>query len=352
MEPVEPSQAFAVVTDRRASTDPERPPEGRDVCPGDGSHAFRSGPFRIFMAGCVVSWVGDWMDLAALNWAVLKLTGSAIDLGLINACRLVPVFLLSLPAGVLADRLDRRRLLIGLQVGAMLLTFAFAILVALRGPFWLFALAVAARSILVSMATPVRNALLPNLVPVGAIAGAVASQAALMNLARIVGPALAGVLLAVLPMDEVFWINGASYLAVLATLICIRPVAVRRPRSPEGRRHGEVREAFAFVRDDEGRQSLLILSVVPMIFGFPYTTLMPLFARDLFDLGRGIRVVAVDRGGRSAGRFGMALGTRTQRAVRGAAGRVDPRFRCDIGAVHNFSGPSRGSFNDVSGRPE
>ncbi len=252
MEPVEPSQAFAVVTDRRAATDPEPPPEGGNVYSDDDSHAFRSGPFRIFMAGCVVSWIGDWMDLAALNWAVLKLTGSAIDLGLINACRLVPVFLLSLPAGVLADRLDRRRLLIGLQVGAMLLTFAFAVLVALRGPFWLFALAVTARSILVSMATPVRNALLPNLVPVGAIAGAVASQAALMNLARIVGPALAGVLLAFLPMDEVFWINGASYLAVLATLLCIRPMAVRRTRPLEGRRHGEVREAFAFVRDDEG----------------------------------------------------------------------------------------------------
>ena len=74
------------------------------VAADSGRWAFRSRDFRLFMVGNLISWIGDWMDLAALNWAVLALTGSAIDLGLINACRLIPVFALSLPAGVLADR--------------------------------------------------------------------------------------------------------------------------------------------------------------------------------------------------------------------------------------------------------
>src|SRR3954447_11435662 len=87
---------------------------------GDAARqALRSRSYRIFMAGSLISWIGDWMDLTALNWAVLTLTDSPIDLALINACRLVPVFALSLPAGVLADRHDRRRLLIGLQAALM-----------------------------------------------------------------------------------------------------------------------------------------------------------------------------------------------------------------------------------------
>ena len=84
--------------------------------------AFRSRDFRLFMIGNLISWVGDWMDLVALNWAVLSLFGSGLHLGLINAYRLAPVFVLSIPAGVLADRLDRRRLLFWLQTGTMVLT--------------------------------------------------------------------------------------------------------------------------------------------------------------------------------------------------------------------------------------
>jgi MFS family permease len=250
--------------------------------PAPGRWAFRSRDFRLFMAGNLVSWVGDWMDLVALNWAVLALSGSALQLGLINACRLVPVFALSVPAGLLADRLDRRRLLLWLQTGTMVLTFAVGALVLLRGWFPLFALAVAARASLAAMALPIRSALLPALVSREALASAVASQTAVMSLSRIVGPALGGALLLVVPIETVFWINGASFLAVLWTLLAVK--AGSAP-PPSGRRRSAMREALAYIRGDGAVRSLLLLAVVPMVFGFPYTSMMPLFAKELLHCG-------------------------------------------------------------------
>jgi MFS family permease len=235
------------------------------------------------MVGNLISWIGDWMDLAALNWAVLALTGSAIDLGLINACRLAPVFLLSLPAGVLADRFDRRQLLIGLQAGTMALTFLLGALVAARCPFGLFALVVTVRASLGAMVLPIRNALLPAMVSREAMASAVASHTAGMNLSRIIGPALAGGLLLITPIESIFWINGLSFVAVLWTLIAVKEGG--DPHPSEERSRGGVREAVGYIRQDGVIQSLLILAVVPMIFGFPYSALMPLFARDLLHVG-------------------------------------------------------------------
>lgn len=245
--------------------------------------AFRSRDFRIFMVGNLISWVGDWMDLVALNWAVLALSGSALQLGLINACRLVPVFALSVPAGILADRFERRRLLIWLQTGTMVLTFVVGTLVLVRAPFLPFALVVAVRASLAAMALPIRSALLPALVSPEALGSAVASQTAVMSLSRLVGPALTGALLLAVPIEAVFWINGASFLPVLWSLFAVKTGSTVSPASTAV--HADVREAFAFIRGDGAVQSLLLLAIVPMMFGFPYTSMMPLFARDLFDCG-------------------------------------------------------------------
>jgi predicted MFS family arabinose efflux permease len=259
------------------------------------------------MAGNLISWIGDWMDLVALNWAVLVLSGSALQLGLINACRLLPVFVLSLPAGMLADRLDRRRLLLWLQSGTMILTFVVGALVLIRGAFPLFALVVAVRASLAAMALPIRSALLPTLVSRQALASAVASQTAVMSLARIVGPALSGVLLLFVPIETVFWINGASFLAVLWTLAAVKTASAPPAVSPRSR--SAVGEAVAYIRSDGAVQSLLLLAVVPMVFGFPYTSMMPLFARDLLQCGpTGLGVLlAVAAAGALTGSVALSL---------------------------------------------
>ncbi|MDQ0219300.1 MFS transporter [Peribacillus cavernae] len=248
------------------------------------SFALHSRTFRIFMSGSLVTRVGDWMDLVALNWAVLQLTNSPLHLGLMNACRLAPTFLLSVPAGILADRYDRRKLLIWLQIGMMLLTFCLGYLIEARQSFWLFAFIVTLRSMLAAMDPPIRNALVPNLVPQSSMASAIAINTMVINLSRIIGPAIAGALLAIIDIANLFYINAWGTLGVLFSLLMIRTDSFPTPDKKEGE-NTTLREAADYVKNQPSIQSLLILAIVPMVFGFPYTTMMPLFARDLLNLG-------------------------------------------------------------------
>ena len=247
--------------------------------------ALHSRGFQIFMSGSLVTRVGDWMDLVALNWAVLQLTNSPLMLGVVNACRLLSTFLLSVPAGLLADRYDRRKLLIYIQIGMMLLTFCLGYLVD-SGPtlFWAFILVVTLRSMLAAMDSPIRNALLPNLVPPNAMSSAIAINTLVINLSRIIGPAIAGMLLAVTDIANLFYINAWGTLGVLISLLMIRSHSLQT-FDKKKRNKATLREAADYIKTQPAVQSLLILAIVPMIFGFPYTTMMPLFARDLLTLG-------------------------------------------------------------------
>lgn len=249
------------------------------------------------------------MDYTALNWAVLQLTDSPFHLGLINACRLVPAFLFSVPAGVMADRYDRRKLLILVQLGMMLLTFALAYQLEASRAFWPFALIVTARSVLSAMDPPIRNALISNLVSPDRLASAIAMNTAVINLSRIIGPLCAGMLLSAFPIHSIFWIYGWSTAAVLATLLLLRPEKGReqnRKRTDKG----DIREAAEYIRNNPSVQSLLILAVVPMLFGFPYSSMMPLFAEELLQLGpEGFGLLlAVTAAGALAGSAWLSLG--------------------------------------------
>jgi MFS family permease len=255
------------------------------------------------------------MTWVALNWAVFELTGSALHLGLINACRMVPAFLLSVPAGVLADRSDRRRLLILLQVGIMPSTLCVGFLLAADSPFWLLAVVVTLRSGLMAVVIPVRNSLIPNLVPESQVASAVAVDTAVRNLSRIVGPAIAGTLLAVMEVEDVFWISGCSIVAVLLSLFVVRPESNRDAVSNKNMK-ADIQEAAVYVMNSPTVQSLLILAVVPMVFAFPYTAMMPLFAEDLLQLGpEGLGILlSVAAAGALVGSAWLSLGSETEGA--------------------------------------
>ena len=254
------------------------------------------------------------MSLVALNWAVLEFTGSALYLGLINACRMVPTLLLGIPAGVLADRSDRRRLLILLQVGIVPSTFCVGYLLAAESPFWLLAVVVTLRSSLMAVVIPVRNSLVPNLVPEIQVASAVAVDGAVRNLSRIAGPAIAGALLAVLGVADVFWISGCSMVAVLLSLLFVRPESDRVAVSNDMK--ADIQEAAVYVKNSPSVQSLLILAVVPMVFAFPYTAMMPLFAEDLLRLGPGGLgvLLSVAAAGALVGSAWLSLGNETEGA--------------------------------------
>ena len=276
--------------------------------------ALRSRSFGIFAAGNLISQAGEWMTLVALNWAVLEFTGSALYLGLINACRLVPTFLLSVPAGVLADRIDRRKLLILLQAGIMPSTFCVGYLLAVNSPFWLLAVVVTLRSVLMAMVIPVRNCLIPNLVPESQVGSAVAVDSGVRNISRIVGPAIAGTLLAVMEVADVFWISACSIVAVLLSLFVVHPEFNRD--AVFNNIKADIQEAAVYVKNSPSVQSLLILAVVPMVFAFPYTTMMPLFAEDLLHLGpEGLGILlSVAAAGALVGSAWLSLGRETEGA--------------------------------------
>jgi MFS family permease len=243
--------------------------------------ALQSKPYRTYSYGNIVSWTGDWLDIMTLNWAVLVMTDSPLYLALINGCRLVPIFLLGYPAGVLADRHDRRRLVFWLQFATMLLTAAVAGSVFYKSPFWIFALVVTLRSALSGMVLPIRTSLAANLVEPEAIPSAMAIQTAIMNTSRILGPALAGFLLARYSIATVFLVNAFSFLFVLYTLRQLGDKKLSyRPKKATGDA-----AVWPFIKKNPVIQGLLALSIVPMIFSFPYTTLMPLFVKNLLNLG-------------------------------------------------------------------
>ncbi|MFD2169870.1 MFS transporter [Tumebacillus lipolyticus] len=242
--------------------------------------------FRLYLSGNFLSACGEWLDMVALNWAVLLMTDSPVHLGIINACRLIPVFLLSVPAGILADRYDRRRLLIFLQTISLLLTLLIGWLFLLDSPFWLFAGAVLLRAIFQTMDPPIRNSLIPNLVSKPFLARAIALNTMALNLSRIIGPAIAGGLLAVLFTEQVIWLGAAGLLIEIIALCAVRPVQ-EQGKSEKGELKQDVREAFAFIREQKSVQSLLLLAIVPMVFGFPYTSMLPVFVDQLMNAGPG-----------------------------------------------------------------
>jgi len=252
--------------------------------------AWHAPPFRTYMGGSLIASIGDWIDMTVLNWAVLQMTDSPLALAVINACRLVPIFLLSLFAGVLADRFDRRRLLIVLVSLIALLTIGIGWLFAVDAPFWLFAVAVTLRSVLQAMDPPVRNSFLPALVPQDVMANALALNTAVMNLARIIGPAIAGFALQVVSPEHLFHFVAASFAIEVLALAMIGRHQAREPQqqaTPPRKKAGKatVREALLYIKQSRSVQSLLLLAVVPMVFGFPYTSMLPLFAQELMQLG-------------------------------------------------------------------
>jgi MFS family permease len=252
--------------------------------PNQSRNAFFSPSFRTYLGGSLVASVGEWMDIVALNWATLQLTDSPMHLALINACRLVPVFLLSFPAGLLADRYNRRKLLIAIQTLVTLLTLGIGAILWMKMGFLAFAAVVALRSALMAMDPPVRNSMLPNLVEESAVPSAIALNTTVLNLSRIIGPATAGLLLTVIDPARIFFVSAATLAIELLCLCLIRMRPQTGASKPKMTKAG-CAEAFAYIRRHPNVQSLLILAIVPMVFGFPYTSMMPLFAQDLYDLG-------------------------------------------------------------------
>jgi MFS family permease len=247
--------------------------------------AFRHRNYRLFFAGQLVSLVGTWMQSVALAWLVYRLTGSATVLGLVGFAGQIPVFLLSPVGGAVADRFNRHALLIWTQVASMVLALALAALT-LAGTLemsHLFALA-ALLGVVNAFDIPARQSFVVEMVGREDLVNAIALNSSMFNGARLVGPAIAGVMVATIGEGWCFFVNGVSYLGVIAGLL-----AMRIERADAVAAHGSpltsVVEGFRYVAHTGPIRALLLLLGVLSFVGMPYAVLMPIFADSILSGG-------------------------------------------------------------------
>lgn len=249
--------------------------------------------FRLFWTGAFLSNVGTWMQAVAQGWLVLQLTNSAFWLGLDAFMATVPGFFLTLLGGVFADLVDRRRLLIYTQVVAGLAALALATLVWTNTVNrWMVLGFSFVTGCCMALASPSYLAMTFDLVGREDLANAIALNSTQFQLSRVVGPALAGFGFRLFGLAGCFFVNGLSFIAVVVSLGMVRMDstvhAVGAPsHSVKDRRAlwRDLIEGFRYVRHRPRVFSLLSLSAVNSLFGAPYFTLVPIYARDIFHLG-------------------------------------------------------------------
>jgi MFS family permease len=247
--------------------------------------AFRHRNYRLFFAGQLTSLVGTWMQTVAQSWLVYRLTGSATLLGLVGFASQFPIFLLSPVAGAVADMYPRRRTMIVIQSLMMLLAFPLAVLTLMHR---IQVSDVIVLAILLGFVNafdiPVRQSFVAEMVGREDLINAIALNSSMMNGARIIGPAVAGILVSIVGEGWCFFLNGLSYLAVIIGLIFIT-AGNNRPREHEGSRIEAILEGFRFALHTRPVRALLLLLGVVSLMGMPYSVLMPIFADKILKGG-------------------------------------------------------------------
>jgi len=266
--------------------------------------------YRLFWIGAFLSNIGTWMQAVAQGWLVLLITNSPFWLGLDAFMATAPGFIFTLVGGVFADLIDRRRLLLITQVVAGVAALGLATLV-VTGVVnrWMVLGFSFVTGCCMALASPSFLAMTYDLVGREDLPNAIAMNSTQFQLARVVGPALAGVAFRLFGLAGCFYANGLSFIAVVAALWVVRPqyrlVSPRREERERGAFWHDLIEGFSYVRNRPRVSSLLLLSAVNSLFGAPYFTLVPIYARNIFGLGE--TGLALMMGTAGAGAFFGAL---------------------------------------------
>lgn len=271
--------------------------------------AFRHRDFRLFWSGQLVSLIGTWMQSVGQSWLVLELTGSPFQLGLVNALQFTPILLLSPVGGALSDRLGKRRILLVTQAAMMLQALVLAVLVRSgHVRYWHVAGLAAIYGLGRAIDIPARQAFLTDLVGKADLPNAVALNSVVFNGARIVGPGVAGLLIARFDVAFAFFLNGASFVAVLAALAAIRTEGHPHPAGQLGIRQG-LMGAVSYAAGTPPVAFTLGLLVVVSLLALNYNVVVPLIARDVLNAGAqgfGLLMSALGAGA-IMGALGVAL---------------------------------------------
>lgn len=248
--------------------------------------ALRHRNYRLFFAGQGLSLIGTWLQQVAMSWLVYRMTGSAMLLGVIGFTSQIPSLVLSPIAGVLADRMNRRRILIFTQLLSMAQAFTLAVLV-LAGSVavWHIVVLSIVLGIVNAMDMPVRHSFTVEMVEDRSDLGnAIALNSSIFNGARLIGPSLAGILIATVGEGLCFLINGVSYLAVIAALLAMKLRPGTQVKS-DGSIVEDLREGFAYAWRNGPIRAVLLLVVLVSLVGMPYTVLLPVFAGRILHGG-------------------------------------------------------------------
>jgi MFS family permease len=274
----------------------------------DALPALRSRNYRLFVGGQVVSYSGSWLQTVAQGWLVLELSNSPFIVGLVPAVSTLPILLFTLYGGVIADRVNRRRSLLILQTLLAVEALALAVLTSMKliSVGWVLVFAAFA-GIISAFEVPIRNALVAELVPRESLMNAIALNSASFNLARVLGPAAAGAVIAIGGVASAFYLNAFSFGAVVWGLWRMRLPPHEPPADPP-RTLEAFREGARYVRHEPWPRTLLFLSGITAMFGFSFLVVLPVFARDTLGTdasGYGALVASVGVGA-LVGALGLA----------------------------------------------
>lgn len=276
--------------------------------------ALRHRNFQLFFSGQLISLIGTWMQNVAQAWLVYRLTGSSLLLGSVSFAGQFPIFLAGPLGGIVADRYRKQRVVIATQTASMILALLLALLTLTRTvQVWHIFVLAALLGVVNAFDIPGRQAFLVDMVGKEDLMNAIALNSSMFNGARIIGPAIAGVLVARIGEGWCFFANGVSYVAVIAGLMCMR--VEHRPQQKIVSPLAHVIEGFRFVRQTTPIRAILLLVGLVSLVAMPYTVLMPVFADKI--LHSGARGLGILMGAIGVGALLGALTLATKHGVRG-----------------------------------
>ena len=303
-----------MTNDAKEKIEPEKPASSRDY-----SHAWRAlrhRNFRLFFGGQSISLIGTWMTRIATAWLVYRLTKSALLLGTVSFAGQIPTFLLAPFAGVLVDRMNRRNVLVWTQVLAMVQSLALAALTLSRHITIHEILALSVfQGVINAFDMPGRQSFMVQMVENrGDLSNAIAINSSMVNLARLVGPSLAGLVIAATNEGWCFLIDGVSYIAVIASLLLMR-VHVDALKRSTASMLDQLKEGWTYVSNFVPIRTILLLFAVISLMGMPFVVLMPVFAAQV--LHGGPHTLGFLMGALGVGALTSALSLVLRKSVRG-----------------------------------
>src|SRR5579883_1579324 len=312
MQSAEPESLRSVLQEEKREF---TPPASRESKLALAVRALRHRNFQLFFAGQLISLIGTWMQTIAQSWLVYRMTNSAFLLGLVGFAGQIPVFIMAPVGGIVADRNNRRRVVIGTQTSSMILAGILAALtLSHRVQVWQIMVLAMGLGVVNAFDIPARQAFLIDMVGREDLINAIALNSSMFNGARIIGPAIAGILVASIGEGWCFFANAVSYLAVIAGLLLMR---IERPATlaTSGSPLENIIEGFAFVRNTAPIRAILLLLGLVSLVGMPYAVLMPIFADKVLHGGaRGLGILMCATG------VGALLGAASMAARVGVRG--------------------------------